>query len=218
RDSNSRRPPWQGGALPLSYTRNFACQPQLLAKGLERGNNNVQRPAWRNLLIASPGLKLLNPDRALSANGRHRNGGPRHRDHSIPFCRCGVESKRGRIRSVKYWQTALAILGVLAVSIALGDDFKTINGKEYKNVTVSRVEPDGIMVASKSGILKLYFVELPKEVQERFNYNSEKAAAYSAAQDAALQQARKQQEEAGRKEKEAIARAQKEAGQKEAIV
>jgi len=26
-----------------------------------------------------------------------------------------------------------------------GDDFKTIDGKEYKNVTVSRVEPDGIV-------------------------------------------------------------------------
>jgi hypothetical protein len=27
-------------------------------------------------------------------------------------------------------------------SIALADDFKTIDGKEYKDVKVSRVEPD----------------------------------------------------------------------------
>jgi hypothetical protein len=60
------------------------------------------------------------------------------------------------------------------------------------------------MVTSKSGILKLYFVELPKEVQERFNYNPEKAAAYSAKeQNAALQQARKQQQEATVREQQA---------------
>jgi hypothetical protein len=38
-------------------------------------------------------------------------------------------------------------------SLALADDFKTINGKEYKNVTVSRVEPDGIVIRTSSGIL-----------------------------------------------------------------
>ena len=66
---------------------------------------------------------------------------------------------------VKYWETTLAIL---CASVALADDFKTINGKEYKNVTINRVEPDGIVLKSKSGILKVYFTELPKEVQERF--------------------------------------------------
>jgi len=55
-------------------------------------------------------------------------------------------------------------------SLAFADDFKTIDGKEYKNVTVKRVEPDGIVLSSKSGISKVYFTELPKEVQERFHY------------------------------------------------
>jgi hypothetical protein len=78
-----------------------------------------------------------------------------------------VERKRGRIRRVKYWPTALAILAALCASLALADDFKTINGKEYKDATVSRVEPDGIVLRTKFGISKVYFVELPKEVQER---------------------------------------------------
>ena len=65
----------------------------------------------------------------------------------------------------------LVILVVCFVSLALADDFKTVNGKEYKNVTVSRVEPDGIVLKGKSGISKVYFVELPKDVQERFHYN-----------------------------------------------
>jgi hypothetical protein len=94
---------------------------------------------------------------------------------------------------VKYWQL-LAILATLSASIALADDFKTINGKEYKNVAVSRVEPDGIVIKSKSGISKVYFTELPKAVQERFHYDTEKSATYSSEQNAALEQRRNEQE------------------------
>ena len=82
-----------------------------------------------------------------------------------------MESKSGRIRRVKYWQATLAILTALCASLALAEDFKTVNGKEYKNATVSRVEPDGIVLKTKSGITKVYFVELPKEVQKRFGYD-----------------------------------------------
>jgi len=64
------------------------------------------------------------------------------------------------------------MLASLSASVALADDFKTIKGKEYKNVTVSRVEPDGIVIKTKTGISKIYFVELPKVVQERFHYGS----------------------------------------------
>jgi len=73
---------------------------------------------------------------------------------------------------VKYWKATLAISTALSVSIALADDFKTIDGKEYKNATVSRVEPDGIVLIYKSGIAKVYFIELPKDVQARFHYGS----------------------------------------------
>lgn len=69
---------------------------------------------------------------------------------------------------MKYWGTIVAILAALVASLALSEDFKTINGKEYKDLTVSRVEPDGIVFKTKSGISKVYFRELPKEVQERF--------------------------------------------------
>jgi hypothetical protein len=122
---------------------------------------------------------------------------------------------------MKYRRAVVAILAALSASILTAEDFKTINGKEYKNVTVSRVEPDGLIVKSKSGISKVYFSELPKEVQERFNYNPGKSAAYSAEQNAALQQGQKQQqEEQARKEKqEAIVRNQNErAAKKEAAI
>ena len=83
-----------------------------------------------------------------------------------------MERKTDRIRRVKYWRAALAILATLSVSIALAEDFKTITGKEYKNATVSRVGADGIVIKTKTGISKIYFVELPKDVQERFHYGS----------------------------------------------
>ena len=77
---------------------------------------------------------------------------------------------------------SVAFLLLCITSVAFAEDFKTTRGKEYKNVSVSRIEPDGIVLKTKSGISKIYFVELPKDVQERFHYNPANAAAYSAAQ------------------------------------
>jgi hypothetical protein len=69
------------------------------------------------------------------------------------------------------WKTALMSL-VVSASIGLADDFKTIDGKIYKDATISHVEADGIVIKTKTGISKIYFVELPKDVQERFHYGS----------------------------------------------
>jgi hypothetical protein len=100
------------------------------------------------------------------------------------------------------------ILFVLCfVSAAFSDDFKTVTGREYKNATVSRVEPDGIVLTNNAGISKVYFTELPKEVQERFGYDPQRAADYSAQQSAGLDQVRKEQAEASRREAEATQKA-----------
>src|SRR5207247_7303896 len=82
------------------------------------------------------------------------------------------ESKRGRIRRVKHWATTIAILPLLSASLALAEDFKTVSGRVYKDATISHVEADGIVIKTKTGISKIYFVELPKDVQERFRYGS----------------------------------------------
>src|SRR5213596_726047 len=74
----------------------------------------------------------------------------------------------------------VAFLVLCFTTVALADDFKLVSGREYKNVTVSRVEPDGVVLRTKSGISKVYFVELPREVQERFHYNAAIASVYSA--------------------------------------
>jgi hypothetical protein len=62
----------------------------------------------------------------------------------------------------------------------LAEDFKTLDGKEYKKVTVSRAEPDGVVVITDSGIVKLYFNELPQEVRDKYHYDQAKAAAFAA--------------------------------------
>ena len=71
---------------------------------------------------------------------------------------------------------AFAILISCLASAALADDFKTTEGKEYKNATVLCVEPDGIVIKTRSEISKLYFSELPPEVLERFHFGSQWSA------------------------------------------
>ena len=91
-------------------------------------------------------------------------------------------------------------------SAAFAEDFKTVNGKDYKDATVTRVDPDGIIVKTKSGITKVYFIELPKEIQERFHYDSEKAASYSAEQATNYTGYQKQQDETQRQQQAADAK------------
>ena len=65
------------------------------------------------------------------------------------------------------------IVLILSVSVVLADDFKTLDGKEYKNAEVMSVAPDGFMIKTTSGVSKIYFWELPQEVQERFRQKLE---------------------------------------------
>jgi chromosome segregation ATPase len=92
------------------------------------------------------------------------------------------------------------------ISAGLAEDFKTLDGKEYKDATITRIEPDGIVVKTKSGITKVYFAELPKEVQERFHYDPQKATAHSAEQAANYSAYQKQQEETQRQQQAADAK------------
>ena len=104
-------------------------------------------------------------------------------------------------------QTKLFTILLLSfATAALCEDFKTVNGKEYKDATITRVEPDGVVVKTNSGITKVYFSELPKDVQEHFHYDAEKAASYSAEQAANYTAYQKQQEETRRQQQDADAK------------
>ena len=71
---------------------------------------------------------------------------------------------------LKSWHAILALSATLSASVALAEDFKTVSGKVYKDATVSRIEADGIELKTKTGISKVYFTELPQDVQERFHW------------------------------------------------
>jgi hypothetical protein len=99
-------------------------------------------------------------------------------------------------------KTTIAILAALSVSLALADDFKTNSGKEYKNAIVTQVDPDGIVVRTKTGISKLYFPELPEDVRKQFHYDPQNAAAYAGQEAAARKAAAQQAEESIKEQKE----------------
>ncbi len=78
---------------------------------------------------------------------------------------------------MKKCATTLAILVLLSATLVLAEDFRTIKGKEYKDATVIRVEANGIVLRTKTGISKVYFFELPNDVRERFHPSPAKTAA-----------------------------------------
>lgn len=100
----------------------------------------------------------------------------------------------------------LTCLILCFTSAAFAEDFKTVNGKEYNDATVTRVEPDGIVVKTNTGVTKIYFTELPNDVQERFHYDSAKGASYSAEQAANYAAYQKQQNETQRQQQAAEAK------------
>ena len=69
-------------------------------------------------------------------------------------------------------KATIVILATLFVSLVLAEDFKTVSGRVYKDASIGHVEADGIVIKTKTGISKIYFAELPKDVQERFHYGS----------------------------------------------
>src|SRR5919108_900462 len=96
---------------------------------------------------------------------------------SYHFVVAGWRTKKAKSRrvkhcgtSVKYCGITVVILAVQFASLAFSEDFKTTNGKVYKDATVSRIEGDGIELKTKTGISKVYFTELPQDVQERFHW------------------------------------------------
>ena len=95
-------------------------------------------------------------------------------------------------------KTLMLFLILCLGSLAFADDFKTINGKEYKDAKISRVEPDGIVIPFSGGIVKIPFNELSAEIQKKYGYDPQSATAYSAEQreqQAALEQQRKADEQ-----------------------
>ena len=77
-------------------------------------------------------------------------------------------------------KTTTAILVALTCGRLSAEDFTTTDGRKFRGVTVSRVEPDGVTVVTDSGITKIWFAVLPEDVRKKYRYDPKAAAEYSA--------------------------------------
>lgn len=89
---------------------------------------------------------------------------------------------------IKHHHLIVTIL-TFGIFSSYGDDITTLKGKTYQNITVTRVEPDGITVRHTSGIEKLFFSELPQETRAKYGYDPEKHRRHYEAQQGAARQA-----------------------------
>ena len=62
------------------------------------------------------------------------------------------------------------LLLALSLTILRADDIKTTTGQEYKDATISRAEPDGLVIMYSAGIVKIPFTELSPEIQKKYGF------------------------------------------------
>ena len=83
---------------------------------------------------------------------------------------------------------ALLALSVLASAEDQKITITTTDGRKFENVTVSRVEPNGLVLMTDSGIEKVPFTALAFELQKKFGYDPAKASIFQAEQQKADQE------------------------------
>jgi hypothetical protein len=76
--------------------------------------------------------------------------------------------------------TFVLLVSLVVLNGAFAEDIETLDHKLYKDVTITRAEPDGIVVVMKTGIIKIPFDNLPREFKTRFGYDEEQAKAFAA--------------------------------------
>ena len=84
--------------------------------------------------------------------------------------------------------SVLPIAIIIFVSTVLGEDIETLNHDVYKNTTITRVEPDGVVITHSAGIVKIPFSELPPEYAQRFSYDKSKGEKFTSEQAEAQRQ------------------------------
>jgi hypothetical protein len=83
----------------------------------------------------------------------------------------------------------LVVLSLAATLPALAEDWVTLDGKSYKNVTIVSEDDDGVRVTYDGGVGKLPYYELPLDVQKRLGKDMDALRAKKEAADKALNDA-----------------------------
>jgi len=76
-----------------------------------------------------------------------------------------------------------ALVFLAGLSFIRAEDW-TVNGKTYNNVTVSKVDADRVHITYDGGIGAILLSDLPPDLQKKFNYDPNAAAAATAAEKA----------------------------------
>ena len=76
-----------------------------------------------------------------------------------------------------------AYFSVLVLCLMFGVSTQAVEitnnlGHVYKNASIIRIEPDGLSIKHEGGIAKLFFSELPPDMQEKYGYDPAKATQY----------------------------------------
>ena len=87
--------------------------------------------------------------------------------------------------------------------------FKTLEGKHYKNVEVLSISPAWLEMEFDGGIKRIYFKDLPENIQKEFGYNAKRAKRYMEHVKKSRKNWRKYVEKRVEKEAEARAMAEK---------
>ena len=105
----------------------------------------------------------------------------------------------------------LPLLLLFPVLLAAEDEklseLVTLDGKFYQDVTIRKIEPDGLSIVHKAGTAKVPFEKLPESMQEKYGYNADAAAAHRK-QLAEAQRARESAEKAAREKQAKAAKTQ----------
>ncbi len=76
-------------------------------------------------------------------------------------------------------RTLLIMLAGTLVATANGADFTNIYGRVFTNAKVTRIEPDGLSLTHAGGITKVFFSELTADIQAKYSYDPNAAAAHA---------------------------------------
>ncbi|MDB6152918.1 MAG: hypothetical protein JWL90_1371 [Chthoniobacteraceae bacterium] len=74
----------------------------------------------------------------------------------------------------------LALVALIHTN-ASAEDFITNSGVEYIDATLNRVEPDGLVLNTSDGVVKLNFADLSADDREKYGFDEKKAREYAAA-------------------------------------
>jgi hypothetical protein len=100
--------------------------------------------------------------------------------NSVQACRVAVNAQDARMNALP------CLILLMLISLSAGQVptgwpvLKTTEGKEYKDVKVTLVEPGGIKIMHAGGIARLAMMELPPEIRSLFQFNADAAKALAA--------------------------------------